>query len=83
MSETPLPQVAETLRSNVVLIVHHTVVTCNSLRRYNTREFLDYVLGFAKERDLRLIAEAVPDEGITVEECVEIARFAREKARLN
>ena len=81
LSETPLPVVAKTLQSDAVLVVHHTTVTCNGLRRYTAREFVEYIFGFAKAHDLRLIAEAVPDEGMTAEECVELSHEARQLAR--
>jgi hypothetical protein len=79
-SETALPRVADALGNRAVILVHHTLVCCNGLRRYTTREFVDFAFDFVKERDLRAIVLLVPDEGMTFEECVDIADVARERA---
>ena len=80
VSETSLARVADQFGSSVVVLAHNTTVTCNGLRRFNTREYTEFVFDFAKERDLRAIVPLVPDEGITADECAEIARLARERA---
>jgi len=82
VSETNPERVAAQFGRGVVLLMHHTTVTCNGLRRYSTAEFVDWVFDFIRSRDLRAIALLVPDEGMTLEDCVEVAKVAREKARL-
>jgi hypothetical protein len=80
-SETSLPAVAEALGNRAVILAHHTLVTCNGLRRYTVREFVDYAFDFVKERDLRAIVLLVPDEGMTLEECADVAALARARAQ--
>ncbi len=80
-SETPLARVADQFGSSVVVLAHNnTSVTCNGLRRFSTREYAELVFDFVNERDLRAIIPLTPDEGMTADECAEIARLARERA---
>jgi len=80
VSETRLSSVAEQFGSSVVLLPHNTPVTCNELPRLSMQEYVEFAFCFVKERDLRAIVLLAPGEGTTAEECVEIARLAREKA---
>jgi hypothetical protein len=82
VSETNPERVADQFGPGVVLLMHHTTVTCDGLRHYSTREFVDWVFDFIKSHDLAAIALLVPDEGMTTDECAEVGRIAREKARL-
>ena len=81
VSETSLERVAEQFGSKAVIMPHcDTSVSCNGLQRFGAREFAEFVFDFVKERDLRAIVLLVPDEGITADECAEIARVACERA---
>ncbi len=82
VSETPLERVAAEIGSRAVILAHHSLVTCNGLRRYTVREYVDFVFDFVRAHDLRAIVLLVPDEGMTAEECAEVARIARERAAL-
>jgi hypothetical protein len=81
LSETSLPRVADALSNQAVILVHNALVTCNGLRNYTAREYVDFVFDFVKERNLRAIVLLVPDEGMTLDECAEVAQIARERAR--
>jgi hypothetical protein len=82
VSETNPERVAVQFGPNVVLLMHHTTVTCNGLRHYSTAGYVDWVFDFIRRHNLRAIALLVPDEGMTTEDCAEVAQMAREKARL-
>ena len=81
VSETNVERVAARFGRRSVLLMHHTVVTCNGLRRFSTAEFVDWVFDFVKRHALRAIPLLVPDEGMTAEQCTELAQVARRKAR--
>ena len=81
VSETSIERVAEQFGNKAVILPHcDTTVTCNERQRYPAREFAEFVFDFVKERDLRAIILLVPNPEITADECVDIARLARERA---
>ena len=75
-------KVAAEIGNRAVILAHHSLVTCNCLRRYTVREYVDFVFDFVRAHDLRAIVLLVPDEGMTAAECAEVARIARERAAL-
>jgi len=81
VSETDPERVAAQFGRRAVLLMHHTVVTCNGLRRFSTAEFVDWVFDFVKRHALRAIPLLVPDAGMTAEQCAELAQAARRKAQ--
>lgn len=82
VSETSLARVAAALGNRAVILAHHALVTCNGLHHYTTREYVDFVFDFVRAHDLRAIVLLVPDEGMTAEECAEVAHLARERGTL-
>ncbi len=81
VSETDPERVAARFGHRAVLLMHHTTVTCSGLRRFSTAEFVDWVFDFVKRHALRAIPLLVPDEGMTAEQCAELAQMARRKAQ--
>ena len=81
VSETDPERVATRFGRRVVLLMHHTTVTCNGLRHFSTAEFVDWVFDFVKRHALRAIPLLVPDADMTAEQCAELAQVARQKAR--
>ena len=81
VSETDPERVAAQFGRRAVLLMHHTTVTCNGLRRFSTAEFVDWVFDFVKRHALRAIPLLVPDADMTAEQCAELAQVARRKAQ--
>lgn len=81
VSETDLRKVAARFGSRIVIVVHGTPVTCNNLPRLDPYQFVDQVFGFIKEQDLRAIPILRPADGMNHQDCVDLSRYAREKAK--
>ena len=81
VSETDPERVAAQFGRRAVLLMHHTIVTCNGRRSFSTAEFVDWVFDFVKRHALRAIPLLVPDADMTAEQCAELAQVARRKAQ--
>jgi uroporphyrinogen-III decarboxylase len=81
VSETDPERVAAQFGQRVVLLMHHTTVTCKGLRHFSTTEFVDWVFDFVNSHALRAIPLLVPDPDMTAEQCAEVAQMARRRAQ--
>lgn len=81
VSETSPHRVAEQFGAEAVILAHcDAAITCNGLPRFDARDYVEFMFDFIKERALRAIILLAPDEGMTADQCAQIARLARERA---
>ena len=80
ISETSLDAVSERFGASIVILPHPSPVSVHGLPILDSRQIVDFIFDYIRERDLRIVVQLIALPGMSMADCAEFSREARARS---